>query len=285
MAIVRPGTVDDLDAVFALLAGRDRAAFGHVQVEREHLERAWRLADNWVVEQDGRVVGHASLDSAHELTLAASDDDVGDALLAAAETRASKRGFPCVTLIVVPEDERLAALVRRNGFRREREVLRMWRRLRAEPEPRAADGIAIRRFRAGDAGRVHAVLDDAYAAWDGTYVRRPHADWLAWMTEHDEFDPSLWFLAERDGELVGCALHWREGRDGGWLKDVAVREEARGRGVASALLQHGFRAYAERGAERVGLKVDSANPTGALQLYARAGFVTDRRYGVWTKTL
>jgi hypothetical protein len=37
--------------------------------------------------------------------------------------------------------------------------------------------------------------------------------------------------------------------------------------------------------ERVGLKVDSTNPTGAPQLYERVGFAIDRRYGIWAKPL
>ena len=34
------------------------------------------------------------------------------------------------------------------------------------------------------------------------------------MTDHDEFDPAMWFLAERDGELVACALHWKRATSG-----------------------------------------------------------------------
>ena len=105
------------------------------------------------------------------------------------------------------------------------------------------------------------------------------------MTEHEDFDPAMWFLVERDGELVACALHWKESQRRGWVKDIVVRESERGRGLAKALLQHGFRAYAGRGADRVGLKVDSTNPTGALQLYERLGFVTDQRLEIWQKTL
>ncbi len=57
-----------------------------------------------------------------------------------------------------------------------------------------------------------------------------------------------------------------------------MRENERGRGLGKALLRHGFNAYRDRGAERVGLKVDADNPTGAPQLYERVGFVVDRRY-------
>ena len=64
-----------------------------------------------------------------------------------------------------------------------------------------------------------------------------------------------------------------------------MREDERGRGLAKALIHHGFKEYAARGVERVGLKVDSTNPTGAPQLYERLGFVTDQRLGIWLKRL
>jgi len=108
---------------------------------------------------------------------------------------------------------------------------------------------------------------------------------VQWMTGHDDFDPSLWLLAERDDELVGCALHWRETNGRGWVKDLAVQAGERGRGLGAALLTEAFRLYRARGANAVGLKVDAANPTGAVQLYERLGFVSDRRYGVWVKEL
>jgi mycothiol synthase len=64
-----------------------------------------------------------------------------------------------------------------------------------------------------------------------------------------------------------------------------VLQSERGAGLGRALLQHAFQAYEARGATHVGLKVDAANPTGALQLYERTGFVTDQRYGIWLKRL
>jgi ribosomal protein S18 acetylase RimI-like enzyme len=132
---------------------------------------------------------------------------------------------------------------------------------------------------------VHTLLDEAYETWDETYVAREHDDWLAFMTRHDEFDPDLWFLVERDGDLVAAALHWKEHRGDGWVKDIVVRESERGRGLGKALLLHAFDAYARRGASRVGLKVDSTNPTGAPQLYERVGFEIDRRYEIWATAL
>ena len=152
----------------------------------------------------------------------------------------------------------------------------MWRVLDGDlPEPRWPEGVAVRAYVPADAVGVKALLDDAYAAWDDAYVMRTQNEWQRWMTQHDEFDPELWFLVERAGSLVACALHWKESNGRGWVKDLVVRESERGRGLAKALLHLGFRSYAARGVERVGLKVDSRNPTGALQLYERLGFVVD----------
>ncbi len=63
------------------------------------------------------------------------------------------------------------------------------------------------------------------------------------MTGDSEFDASAWFLAERGAELVGCALHW----DSGWLKDLAVLESERGRGLGTALVQLGLAEFGARG--------------------------------------
>jgi ribosomal protein S18 acetylase RimI-like enzyme len=285
MATVRPATEDDFEPVFELLLVRSRR-IGDGALDRKWIHRAWKLADNWVAADRGVIVGYASLDSSQEVMHLAADASVGDALLAATEARARERGFDKLRITAVRADEPLWSLVERHAFTLEREILRMWRRVDGDGPPPEIDGITVRTYRNEDGPRVHALLDDAYAEWDKEYVRRSHDDWLVWMTDHDDFDPRLWFLAERGGALVGCALHWNEHSGYGWVKDIVVRSELRGRGLGKALLQHGFHAYAQRGAtSRVGLKVDAANPTGAPQLYERVGFATDRRYGIWAKPL
>jgi len=142
----------------------------------------------------------------------------------------------------------------------------------------------VRTFDDRDGPEVKALLDEAYA-WDATYTPQSFDEWRSYMTDHDEFDPSLWFLVERDDMLVACALYWKEHNRRGWLKDIAVREEARGAGLGKSLIRHGLRAYSAHGAQRVGLKVDAANPTGAADLYAREGFVIDQHLEIWRKTL
>jgi mycothiol synthase len=286
--VIRAATADDLDAVLELLQERDRAAFGDVGTQRSGLEHELRqpAVECMVAEEDERVVGWATLDGARDLTVAATAHSTADELLAAVEASARRRQFDTVTSIAVPEDAVLWPLLERSGFTRAREIVRMWRTLDGDlPRPKWPAGVSVRTYTDDDGQRVHELLDASYSGWDPDYVELTHDDWLAFMTEDQEFDPALWFLVERDDELVACALHWREHEKLGWVKDIVVRESERGRGVGRALLLHGFRAYAERGAERVGLKVDANNPTGAVQLYERVGFTVDRRYGLWEKHL
>lgn len=288
VAEIRDANWDDFDAVFDLLDARSRAAFGVSKQKAEHLRQRWELpgTEKWVAVEGARLVGYAQIDEEQQLVHAAVDPAVGGALLAQAEKHARSRGFEHLAATAVPEDEPLWALLTRGGFARDREVLRMWRTLNGDlPEAAWADGATVRTYTDADARAVQGLLDTAYSGWDRDYVPRSHEGWRSFMVEHDEFDPALWFLVERDDELVACALHWKEHQGRGWVKDIVVRESERGHGLGRALLRHGFRAYAARGADRVGLKVDSTNPTGALQLYAREGFVVDQRLGMWHKRL
>jgi mycothiol synthase len=288
VADIRDASLDDFDAVFELLDARSRAAFGISQQDRKYLRQRWELpgGGDWVAVRDGTIVGYAGLDESREIVHAAVDPQVGDALFAHVERNARARGFDHLSVTAVPEDEPLYAAVQRNGYVLEREILRMWHSLNGDvPDPTWPAGVTVRTYGDSDGSSLHALLDEAYAGWDRDYVARSHDGWLSFMTAHDDFDPEMWFLVERDGALVACALHWKENRGRGWVKDIVVRTSERGNGLGTALLHHGFRAYADRGVDRIGLKVDSTNPTGALQLYARVGFETDQRLGIWHKRL
>jgi ribosomal protein S18 acetylase RimI-like enzyme len=270
---IRPAREDELDAVAALL-----------DVRPEHLRSDWELSgfdlgvDAWVVEADGRIAGFAAVLPGERLVHAAGDRRTADALLVLAAERARELGLSILQLTVSEESEFIA----RNPFALDRVVLRMTRDLGLPiPAPEWPPAVAVRTFETRDAQVVHALLDEAYGAWDGRYVPLPHDDWVRWMTGDIDFDPTVWWLAERDGELAGCALHWRSG----FLKDLVVRESERGRGLGAALVNHGLAEFARRGSERVGLKVDSTNPTGAVRLYERLGFTVESREETWVLSL
>ncbi len=285
--LIRAATWDDLEATADLLAARSRTAAGLGGVRVAQLRAEWERPgfahgrDNVVVEQQGATSGYAALRPSGELVLAASDDETADALLDAIVDRARERGDTMLSIVVRSSEPPLDGLVRRRRFVLDGETLLMWRPLGGEVEaPRIPEGVEIRTYEDSDARAVHGLLDEAYT-WDENYAPMAHDVWERWMTGDPEFDASVWWLAERGSELIGCALHWTSG----WLKDLAVVSSERGRGVGTALVEQGLFEFAEVGMPRVGLKVDAANPTGAVQLYERAGFVTSSHEAAWRLAL
>jgi ribosomal protein S18 acetylase RimI-like enzyme len=272
-----------------LIGAQNRAALGVAGIRIEHLRAEWerphfRLGeDNLVADLgDGRLAGYAAVSPTGGLVLAASDDALADELYARIRDRARGRGDKAIAVTVLSGEGLLASLVRRHPFALDHETLTMWRPL-GEPveDPAPLDGVVIRTFELTDALAVHQLLDEAYLAWDASYVPVSHDGWASSMLGDSDFDPKTWFVAERDGELTGCALHWSTG----WLKDIAVRQSERGRGLGSALVQRGLAEFSRRCCTRVGLKVDAGNPTGAIRLYERMGFATTNRQAAWVSIL
>jgi mycothiol synthase len=286
--VIRAAGWEDLGAVVELLGAQNRAASGVAGIRAEHVRTEWALPgftlgeDNLVADDNGRAVGYAAVTPRRELVLAARDDAIADELLVRTLARARARGDEAVTVTVLSPESTLAALVERHRFALDRETILMWRPLGETLEdPRLPRRVALRTFELADAPAVHRLLDEAYLGWDSRYVPIEHADWVAWMTGDSEFDASVWWLAERAGALVGCALHWNSG----WLKDLAVAPSERGRGFGAALVRQGLAEFSRRGVSRVGLKVDGSNPTGAIRLYERLGFVSASRESIWVLVL
>jgi mycothiol synthase len=285
---IRPAGWEDFDAVCELLSARSRAVHGVSDILPEHVRADWELEsfevgrDNWVAVEDRRLAGYAAVSPTRELDLATGDATAGEALLAAAIERSCERGLDAIRVFVSAADEQVHALVERHDFELETEILRMWKTLDgSDPDPVWPGGVTVRTYEPADAGGVKQLLDEAYLAWDASYVPMAHDDWVRWMTGGTDFDPAVWWLAEDGGSLAGCVLHWRTG----WVKDLAVRASYRGRGLGTSLLLQGFREFVPREVPRAGLKVDANNPTGAVALYERLGFTVDRREEVWTLCL
>lgn len=80
-------------------------------------------------------------------------------------------------------------------------------------------------------------------------------------------------VAEQGGHLSGLLWAKVDGQDAGRVNlfQVWVAPEARGRGVAAALLDEALGWARSRGTRVVHLGVNSAN-AGAIRLYERAGF-------------
>jgi mycothiol synthase len=188
----------------------------------------------------------------------------------------------------LPAAGRLAAAA---GFERARELRQLRRPLNSGElaEPRVAEGVAIRTFRVGqDEDAWTALNRKAFASHpeQGTWTR---AD-LEVREREPWFDPAGFFLAERDGRLVG--FHWtkvhassaRAGEesgqgDGGERRDepigevyvVGVDPAEQGTGLGRALTLIGLRHLRDQGLTAVMLYVDADN-AAAIRLYESLGF-------------
>lgn len=113
---------------------------------------------------------------------------------------------------------------------------------------------------------------------------REESDYRRFFDEPD-LDTSLWQVAWDGDEVAGSVLSFiypdenrALGIDAGWLQHVSTRRAWRGRGVASALITRSLAVLRDRGMAVARLGVDGENPTGALGVYERLGFVELRMW-------
>lgn len=116
---------------------------------------------------------------------------------------------------------------------------------------------------------AYALLSAAYARGGGGVPSR-FVDWWTAVSTDEEFDPSLCFVAlDANDHVAGFALCWTSS----FIKDIAVADKHRRRGIAEALLLATFATLKDRGHAEVRLKVEMDNPSGAQRLYERLGFL------------
>lgn len=163
-----------------------------------------------------------------------------------------------------------AAVGRRNGLRRARELRRMRRPLDLELPP--ADlpaGIELRTFRPGaDDAEWVALNARAFAGHPeqgGMTVEDLHR-----RQQQPWFEPDGFFVATRNETLVG--FHWTKvDGDIGEVYVVGVSPDAQGSGLGRALTLRGLHHLRERGLPCVELYVEADNDP-ALTIYGRLGF-------------
>ena len=114
--------------------------------------------------------------------------------------------------------------------------------------------------------QAHGLLVAAYRYGGGQVG--PFEEWWSDLRQDSDYDPSVFFVAlDDDNRVIGLAQCWTSG----FLKDLAVAEVWRRRGLGKALLLHAFVAFQARGVQHFELKVEIDNPTGAGRLYQRLG--------------
>jgi mycothiol synthase len=202
-----------------------------------------------------------------------------DALLADASTRPLR-------LWAHGDRPAAAALARSAGFQRFRGLWQLHRSLREPlPEPVLPEGVTVRGFVIGrdekDWLRVNARAF-AHHPEQGGWT----AEDLSLREQQAWFDPDGFFLAERDGRLVG--FHWTkihksgtgpenagQGRTKadsiGEVYVVGVDPDQQGTGLGRALTLVGLKYLRDRGLAEVMLYADESNRP-AIHLYESLGF-------------
>jgi mycothiol synthase len=154
------------------------------------------------------------------------------------------------------------------------------------PQPEWPEGVTVRPASAADDRLVYEIqLETFEDSWE--FHPDPFDEWSHWMTSYDDFDPSLWFLAEEGGEVAGislCRVHEADAQLG-WVRVLGVRRPWRRRGLGRALLLHSFHVFRRRGIPAVGLGVDAESLTGANRLYESAGMSVVRQHDIYEKAL
>ncbi|UAL71468.1 mycothiol synthase [Streptomyces angustmyceticus] len=141
------------------------------------------------------------------------------------------------------------------------------------PEPVLPEGVSVRTFQPGTDDAAWLEVNAAAFAHhpeQGSLIQRDLDDRKgeAW------FDPKGFFLAEKDGRLVG--FHWTKVHADDGLGEVyvlGVRPGAQGGGLGKALTTVGLRHLAGQGLPTAMLYVDADN-AAAVSVYERMGFAT-----------
>jgi ribosomal protein S18 acetylase RimI-like enzyme len=150
------------------------------------------------------------------------------------------------------------------------------------PPPNWPKGVMVRTISPGlDERRVYALIQAAFER--PGRIPLTFENWRGFMMRPDHFSPDLWFLAYCGDDLVGAALCFDYPQHG-WVRQLGVTQSWRKQGLGSALLQHSFGVFYQRGHKQVALGVSSENPN-AYSLYEKIGMRRVRQYDEYQKDL
>ena len=285
----RPLRMSDARAMYELFAASERADTGEVAVEPEDIEGDWQRPSFDLGQESIGVFEGSTLVAAAEVYRTRRAEatvhpdhrgrGIGVWLAGWVEGCSRRRGGTLVGQ-TVPVGGAAERLFRSLGYREgwTSWVLVVPEGAAIEPQP-LPDGYALRDLAPGQDERVaHGLVEDAFNEWPD---RQPTSfdDWAARTVRRPGFEPwQVRFVVDPEGTPVGVAyLIVTEGC--GYVDQLAVRADQRGKGLARALLVDAFERARGHGATRSELSTDSR--TGALPLYEHVGMVVSKTYQHW----
>jgi GNAT superfamily N-acetyltransferase len=281
----RAATDADVEAIHELVTAGERELHGVAETAVDGIKAALNrpgldpAQDTVVVhDPDGRLAAWTWLNRGRRAQIDVSPDHrglgIGSALLDWAEARAAEVGTDWIAQMVDDKDLAGVELVRARGY----DVLAVnWQLelpMADEPVvPELPEGISVRPFAAGDAAAAHVLVEDAFDEWQPR--RKSYEEWAALMVDRSSFAPALSPLAFAGDELVGAALCLDlPDSDEGYVEQLAVRRDHRGKGLAKTLLAVARQGFYRQGKRNLTLWTHS--DTGALAMYERLGMTVRR---------
>ena len=288
---LRRPTMDDIHEVHKLMTRCDQRDIGFVESDLSEIQSDWGEVDlsqdAWLaIDRDNVLQGYGIVmpwSSGKRIEMhdapGSEGSDLFLSLTVLCEGRArfllKKENNPekqSVVTYVSDSVEHQKKVLTDAGYAISKFVFNLHRDLEGEnPAPEWPEGIVLRTMDPeSDASAVHTLVQDAFEK--PGHSRQPFEEWKSFMMGHPLFDPLLWFLLEEDSELIGCALCFKftDGDSLGWVRQLAVRADQRGKGFGRKLLQHAFHVFKGDGFQKAGVAVESENEN-ALKLYFGAG--------------
>lgn len=291
---LRPAQFSDLELLTELLRACDVADSGEPDTDTADILVDWRepgfdlaTASSLLIAPDGQIVGYTAIHSGRlgmeispytQIHPAYRGQGLEHYLLNLSEQRA-------LLYLESSAGASIPRVIRAYGFneldyRRLEEVGYQLKKVdwRMEiefdeppPAPQWPQGISARPYIQGQEERVaHGIIQEAFSDLaHRTY--HPFEEWVAWAIQREDFDPSLLFLLLDGEKHIGAVLGFVQGEMGGWVRQLAVLKPWQGRGIGKQFLRYVFGEFYRRDVRKVGLIVDSENPSGATHFYQRVG--------------
>lgn len=295
---LRAATRDDARAITDMFVEQEMLLNGQRESSVEDLLDDWSTPgfdierDTFLVLHDDELAGYAAVVKKIPPDIYAAYGAVrpshwrrglGSFLIEAVERRVVEKagGAASVRQWVDANDDAALSMLERRGYSFVRRFWRMDVPLDDDlREPGHIPGVVIRPFvKQQDERPSHEVLEKAFAEHWGftprTYEEAARGRWDA-----EWFHPGMSLVAEAGDDIVGVCINSRRLEDG-YVEDIGVLPEWRGRGIAEALLRHSFLAFKAAGLRCGSLNVDSDNSTGAMRLYERVGMRPATSYDVY----
>jgi len=281
IAVTTQLSESEINSVLRLVT--DAAAVDHVWSLNEaallQLRRSHPTSKHLLVSQGQELVGYAQLDSgaewsAGQLVVAPAHrrEGIGSQLL----QRLIMESSTPLRVWAMGDTPAARALAAGAGMVPQRELLIMERQLDGQlPEPVVPAEVEIRTFVPGQDEHDWLRVNAAAFAQHPEQSQIDEDDLQDRMAE-PWFDPAGFFVATRDGAMIG--FHWTKQHEDqlGEVYVLGVAPWAAGHGLGKALLLTGLRSLQERGNTRVELYVE-ADHQAAIELYLSYGFATASR--------